>query len=523
MPLLEVFFINFPTGLLCGEIRKAYVEFVNVSKCPLTALKVVSKHPEFFTFGGNTAVLTPLSPSASENCSAYKTVVTDPTSVRTALLSSASSADFGIGTGGSPEVIQVPLPDAVLLPGASVQLPMWLRGPDEEGVHEINFLFYYESIKKHSKMCHRVLRHTAVICTSRSLHVRATVCRSNALGDEEGRGDNMLLFVDVENINTSETGVKEFHIVQVSSNSKHWKLQKSVNISGDKDTKLASRERAKLCFKAVRCKNLEENYTFADIVFGNEQIISSASPCADFFFQSLSSEFKRTHVQSHAHASQRAVKQSLDETVRLIQRCSEVDLNIVVLWKAYVVEDSKQLILEGQHHVALNTVGKEAFSFPQKQELPETVLLKFFRPENTPVPARPTPEQLSNLIKTSLHYPESFNHSFHQKSLCLVPVTLLLSNCSQAVVDVMIDLRHKPTSSEALEIHGSFTWLGQTQYKLQLKGQEVYSLQLKACFVHTGVYNLGTPRVFAKLVDQVTLFETSQQNSMPALIIINNI
>ncbi|KAF4803267.1 Trafficking protein particle complex subunit 8 [Turdus rufiventris] len=438
MPLLEVFFINFPTGLLCGEIKKAYVEFVNVSKCPLTALKVVSKHPEFFTFGGNTAVLTPLSPSASENCSAYKTVVTDPTSVRTALLSSASSADFGVGTGGSPEVIQVPLPDAVLLPGASVQLPMWLRGPDEEGVHEINFLFYYESIKKHSKMCHRVLRHTAVICTSRSLHVRATVCRSNALGDDEGRGDNMLLFVDVENINTSEMGVKEFHIVQVSSNSKHWKLQKSVNISGDK-----------------------ENYTFADIVFGNEQ--------------------------------------------------------------AYVVEDSKQLILEGQHHVALNTVGKEAFSFPQKQELPETVLLKFFRPENTPVPTRPTPEQLSNLIKTSLHYPESFNHSFHQKSLCLVPVTLLLSNCSQAVVDVMIDLRHKPTSSEALEIHGSFTWLGQTQYKLQLKGHEVYSLQLKACFVHTGVYNLGTPRVFAKLVDQVTLFETSQQNSMPALIIINNI
>lgn len=149
---IQVFFINFPTGLLCGEIKKAYVEFVNVSKCPLTALKVVSKHPEFFTFGGNTAVLTPLSPSASENCSAYKTVVTDPTSVRTALLSSASSADFGVGTGGSPEVIQVPLPDAVLLPGASVQLPMWLRGPDEEGVHEINFLFYYESIKKHSKM-----------------------------------------------------------------------------------------------------------------------------------------------------------------------------------------------------------------------------------------------------------------------------------------------------------------------------------------------------------------------------------
>ncbi|XP_019402994.1 PREDICTED: trafficking protein particle complex subunit 8 isoform X3 [Crocodylus porosus] len=523
MPLLEVFFINFPTGLLCGEIRKAYVEFVNVSKCPLTALKVVSKHPEFFTFGGNTAVLTPLSPSASENCSAYKTVVTDSTSLRTALLSSASSGDFGAGMGSQPEVIHVPLLDSVLLPGASVQLPMWLHGPDEEGVHEINFLFYYESIRKHSKMCHRVLRHTAVICTSRSLNVRATVSRSNALEDEEGRGDNMLVFVDVENINTSETGVKEFHVVQVSSNSKHWKLQKSVKVSEDKDTKLASRERAKLCFKAVRCKSSDETYTFADIVFGNEQIISSASPCADFFFRSLSSQLKRARVQSSTLVSQAAAKQSFDEAVRLIQKCSEVDLNIVVLWKAYVVEDSKQLILEGQHHVALHTVGKEAFSFPRKLEQPEMVLLKFFRPENTPAATRPTPEQLSNLIKTSLRYPESFNHSFNQKSLCLVPVTLLLSNCSQADVDVIIDLRHKTTSPEALEVHGSFTWLGQTQYKLQLKSQEVYSLQLKACFVHTGVYNLGTPRVFAKLADQVTLFETSQQNSMPALIIINNI
>lgn len=78
-------------------------------------------------------------------------------------------------------------------------------------------------------------------------------------------------------------------------------------------------------------------------------------------------------------------------------------------------------------------------------------------------------------------------------------------------------------SPEMLEIHGSFTWLGQTQYKLQLKSLEVSSLQLKACFVHAGVYNLGTPRVFARLLDQVTLFETSQQNSMPALIIINSI
>ncbi|XP_057359959.1 trafficking protein particle complex subunit 8 isoform X2 [Manis pentadactyla] len=525
MPLLEVFFIHFPTGLLCGEIRKAYVEFVNVSKCPLTELKVVSKRPEFFTFGGNTAVLTPLSPSASENCSAYKTVVTDSTSVCAALLSSASSVDFGIGTGSPPEVAPVPLPDTILMPGASVQLPMWLRGPDEEGVHEINFLFYYESLKKQPKIRHRILRHTAVVCTSRSLNVRASVCRSNSFEDEEGRGGSMLVFVDVENTNTSEAGVKEFHIVQVSSSSKHWKLQKSVNLSENKDAKLASREKGKFCFKATRCKEKEvaaqssEKHTFADVTLGNEQIVSSASPCADFFYRSLSSECKKPPAQPCVHTE----KQSVGEAVRWIQKCNEVDLSIVILWKAYVVEDSKQLILEGQHHVTLRTIGKEAFSCPQKQEPPEMELLKFFKSENTTVSSRPSVEQLSNLIKTNFHYPESFNHPFHQKSLCLVPVTLLLSNCSKASVDVIVDLRHKTTSPEALEIHGSFTWLGQTQYKLQLKSQEIHSLQLKACFVHTGVYNLGTPRVFAKLSDQFSVFETSQQNSMPALIIINDV
>ncbi|RXM29241.1 Trafficking protein particle complex subunit 8 [Acipenser ruthenus] len=279
MPLLEVFFINFPTGLLCGEIRKAHVEFVNVSKVLLTGLKVASKHPEFFTFGSNTAALTPQSPTASENCSAYKTIVTDSTSACTALTSLVSPVDFGMGSGNSSlGVIDIPLPDSVLLPGASIQLPLWLRGPDKEGVHEINFLFYYESANKVSKLSHRVLRHTAVICTSRSLSVRATVCRSNTFQDEEdGRNGNMLVFVDVENINTSEGGVQEFHIVQVSSSSKQWRFQKCINPSEDKDAKLTSRERGKLCFKATTCKYQDATsgalgkYTFADIILGNEQ------------------------------------------------------------------------------------------------------------------------------------------------------------------------------------------------------------------------------------------------------------
>lgn len=144
-----MFFLNFPTALLCGEIRKAWVEFVNVSAIPLTGLRVVSTHPEFFTFGSATSDLTPVTPTASEHCSAYKTVVM-PSSVAAVTL--VSPASFGMTGDDRPTVADIPLTGGVLGPGEALQIPLWLRGPDREGVHEIHFLFYYESVGKNAKL-----------------------------------------------------------------------------------------------------------------------------------------------------------------------------------------------------------------------------------------------------------------------------------------------------------------------------------------------------------------------------------
>uniref|UniRef100_A0A673XVI4 Trafficking protein particle complex subunit 8 n=1 Tax=Salmo trutta TaxID=8032 RepID=A0A673XVI4_SALTR len=541
MPLLEVFFLQFPTALLCGEIRKAYVEFCNVSHVPLCGLRVASTHPDFFTFGSSSLAtpLTPLSPTSFENCSAYKTLATPPgaTPGSVTAVTLVSAADFGSGGGGvfgtgGKRVAEIPLGEGTLTPGESTQLPLWLRGPDQEGVHEINFLFYYESAEKGGKISHRVLRHTVFICASRSLSIRATACRSNTLPEEEreeGRNGSMLVFVDVENINTSEAGVREFHIAQVSSSSKQWRLHKCINPAEDKDCKLTTRERGKLCFRATRCKPHEEKYTFADLSLGNEQIISSTTPCADFFFRRCQpSESWRPLIAvetqgRHSRSQGAGPGGGAEDITGVVRKCNEVDLDIIVLWKAFVVEDNKQVILEGQLHVALQTIGKEACSLTQKEKQDlwsdETKIELFQLPPPT---TRPSMEQLSHLIKTNLHYPESYSHPFVQKSLCMVPVTLMLSNCSLAQVDAIIDLRHKTTSPESLEVHGSFTWLGQTQYKLQLRAQEVMRLPLRAGFLHAGVYNLGTPRVFAKLADQGAMCETSQQTATPALIIINS-
>ncbi|KAJ3598805.1 hypothetical protein NHX12_032769 [Muraenolepis orangiensis] len=528
MPLME-----FPTALLCGEITKAYVEFCNVSGVALRGLRVASTHPTFFTFGSgsssssSSAATTPLSPGSAEICSAYQTLATPPGDPHHHLHPGSqppppppvylvsSPVDSG-SVRGKGAAMEIPVEGGLLRPGQSAQLPLWLRGPDTEGVHEINFLFYYESAEKGGRISHRVLRHNVFICASRSLSVCATACQSsvapgedhppsgeNPEDSEDGDHlrDGMLVFVDVENVNM------------------------------DKDCKLTSRERAKLCFRASRCKPLkatsttEDKYTFADLNLGNERIVSSTTPCADFFFRCCPGVAVRKEAGRSSHPSSRPPAGhwnwggGTSEVASLVRKCNELDLNVIVLWKAYVVEDNKQLILEGQLHVTLQTVGKEACSLPQKEEAQEMVLLKF-KPDLPPPVIQPSVEQL----------------------LCVVPVTLTLSNCSLGEVDVLIDLRHKTISPDSLEVHGSFTWLGQTQYRRRLRPQEVARLPLRACFLHAGVYNLSTPRVFAKFTapaknnnnnnkkkkkkeevrEEGVAVETSQQAASPALIIITS-
>ncbi|XP_061153896.1 trafficking protein particle complex subunit 8-like isoform X6 [Syngnathus typhle] len=371
MPLMEVFFLQFPTALLCGEIRKAYVEFCNVSGVSLCGLRVASTHPEFFTFGNPSAgtPLTPLSPASAENFSAYKTLAAAPGS-GAACETLVSADDFG----PTSDMVDVP-GGGTLEPGHSVQLPLWLRGPDQEGVHEINFLFYYESPDKRSKISHRVVRHSVFICASRSLSVQASA-HASAIPPQRGQdqdGGSTLVFVDVENINTSDAAVREFHIVQVSSGSQHWSLSKCINPAKDKDCKVSSKERAKLCFRAAPCKarraslDRAEMFTFADVNLSDERIVSSATPCGDFFCCRRTSKACRADACSSGSRTPSGGRSLGEDLVRVVNECDRLDLNIIVIWKAYVVEDSKQLILEGQLHVALQAVGEEATSLAPKQ------------------------------------------------------------------------------------------------------------------------------------------------------------
>lgn len=503
MPLLEVFFLHFPSALLCGEIRKAYIEFCNMSSVGLCGLRVVSTHPTFFTFGSSSSPYTPetpLTPHSAQNCSAYKTVASEPQPSHVLV----SAQDFLQPS----SVISIPIDGGVLKPGACMQLPLWLRGPDKEGVHEINFLFYYESTEKGGKISHRVLRHTVFICSSRSLSVQASACHTSHPGPAlpspqpeptQSMPSGTLVFVDVENINMSEAGVKEFHIVQVSSCGQRWCLQSCINPSHHKEWRLSSRERAKLCFRAVQCRappDAAEKYTFADLNLASERVVSSATPCGDFFFRCCEAQTQNPteHTQT-----------------------PELDLHLIVLWKAFVVEDNKQLILEGQLHVALQNVGQKSTESPSL-DTADMMLLKF-RSEPTPPPAVPKLD-LSELLRTNLSYPQNHSHAFSTSSMCVVSVSLTLTNLSLSAAQVSVELQHRATG-EGVDPCTLFSWVGKSQYRVVLSPEEVLSLPLRACFYGAGVYDLSSCRVLVRPI-QSDASPESVHSHCPALIVINN-
>ncbi|XP_020783321.2 trafficking protein particle complex subunit 8 isoform X2 [Boleophthalmus pectinirostris] len=502
MPLLEVFFLQFPSALLCGEIRKAYIEFCNMSSVGLCGLRVVSTHPTFFTFGSATSSpLTPLTPGSAENCSAYKTVTGVPQHSHVLV----SAQDFLQPS----SVISIPIEGGVLRPGESMQLPLWLRGPDKEGVHEINFLFYYESTEKGGKISHRVLRHTVFICSSRSLSVTASACHTPgpALSTPHQpdphqsnpvQPSGTLVFVDVENVNLSEAGVREFHIVQVSSCGQRWCLQTCINPSHNKEWRLSSRERAKLCFRAVQCRapsDAADKFTFVDMNLANERVVSSATPCGDFFFRCCD-----TKSQSPTELSP-----------------TELDLHIIVIWKAFVVEDNKQLILEGQLHVALQDIGQKT---PELHNLDTAdMMLLRFRSEPALPPAVPKLD-FSELVRTNLSYPESHSHAFGSSSMCVVCVSLTLTNMSVSAAQVSVELQHR-NSGEAADPCTLFSWVGKSQYRVMLGPEEVRCLPLHACFYSAGVYDLSSCRVLVRPAQSDALPESIHSHG-PALIVINN-
>ena len=129
--------MNFPKTLLCGEVHPVSLNFTNTGSVPLHNLKVALNNPKFFTLGGVNTDIPKFSgvyhiESQSSNC-------------RT-----CASADKDFSQ--LSRVMDINIPSGTLHPKSTVTVPAWVRGNDIGGIHEVNFLFYYEPAQQMPKI-----------------------------------------------------------------------------------------------------------------------------------------------------------------------------------------------------------------------------------------------------------------------------------------------------------------------------------------------------------------------------------
>ncbi|KAK3581188.1 hypothetical protein CHS0354_024722 [Potamilus streckersoni] len=365
MPLLQVSFSNFPKSLLCGEVHPIVVYFTNSGSSPLHRLKVACSNPKFFTLSSHG--------ESPKFAGVYHTDnITDGIN-RTHFTTTLNCKDAG----NVNRVVDISIPNGILQPKSTISIPAWIRGDDIGGIHEVDFLFYYEPVQKMSKIRHRLLRHTTIVNTIESLSVRAVAYRASKYDSFacDGKVGACFLSCEMENLSQvqiQKKHVKQIQIVQISCASPHWVL-KGVSTSQDShDVTIGSREILQLCLRGEKQSNLTESVhlkgntlLFTDIVLSS-QISSSKSPCVDFYYRSQTcfKPLEEETVQKSSSNFDVSVK-SIEADLSHLNCAIELGMTLIILWQAHIVDERGQdSVSLGQHHVTIDKLDTIFTSYP---------------------------------------------------------------------------------------------------------------------------------------------------------------
>lgn len=519
MPQLQVSFCQFPQTLLCGEVHAIMLQFTNIGSSPLHKLKVGSSNPEFFTLGSHGEM--PKFPS----------VYQDTTNVP----KSSSSCEYNSIVNSEVScVVDIALPNGVLQPKNTLSVPAWIRGNDIGGVHEAHFMFYYEPCQSSPKPRYRLLRHTAVINTLESLSVRAVARRGNNTSQTGGTTGSCVVFCELENLSqvqAQRAHVKEVQINQVSCASEKWTIQHLSSEDCSSEIQIGSRETMQICLKAIRSPtNIEsirgkECVLFSDVSFDNQQICSSLTPCADFYFRSKS----RVKLSPDEQDISVSTADDLSEFKCAIQ----IGLTLVIIWKAFVINENGEVqIRVGQHHVHIEKIDTIFTSYPIKIK-PDPPPLKFIKTEEDEEENKKLDSEVTTqIVDISFCHKSEITHNFSNSRVCIVPVVTMLHNCSKVPVEVLIDTSKSPDrfhsrpenpfSNQSYPSHSScFNWVSQTMTQLKIEPNQQKPVRLSAAFSKPGIYNLNRLSVFVTYSSNSSQM-VLQKHSSPSVVVVND-
>lgn len=519
MPQLQVSFCNFPQTLLCGEVHAIMLQFTNIGSSPLHKLKVGSSNPEFFTLGSHGE--TPKFPSV------YQVTSEVPNLNLSCEFNSKVTNDVSC-------VVDINIPNGVLQPKNTLSVPAWIRGNDIGGVHETHFMFYYEPCHSTPKLRHRLLRHTAVINTLESLSVRAVARRGNSSSQTRGSTGSCIVFCELENLSqvqAQRAHVKEVQINQVSCASDKWTIQHLSSQQNKSEIQVGSRETMQICLKAIRSPtNIElikgkDCVLFSDVSFDNQQICSSLTPCADFYFRS------KSKAKLFSDDEDLLVNTSGDQ---MDLKCAiQIGLTLVIIWKAFVINDTGEVqIRVGQHHVHIEKIDTIFTSYPIKIK-PDPPPLKFIKEEDDEEHKKLDSEVTTQLVDISFSHKSEITHNFNTSRVCIVPVVVMLHNCAKVPIEVLIDTSKSPDKfqsrpevafpAQSYPSHSScFNWLSQTMTQLKIEPNQQKPVRLSAGFSKPGIYNLNRLSVFVTYTTDSSQMVLQKHNS-PSVLVVSDV
>eukprot|EP00794_Sanderia_malayensis_P018865 gene18865-20765_t len=494
MPKLQIWMMNFPVTLLCGEVRMTQFVFKNEGKMALKNLHIYCNHPENSCIDKQ---------STTEDINSKESIyeLVDKESVRHSLFDNTCDVDLE-----SP--LNVPLRNGLLLPGEEISVPVWIHGIATPGVHELDYLFYYEPEKPTSAVPYRVLHQTVRLQTLATLNLSACVRKSSSelfptmdeVDNTDSSGCNSLISVHIENRAQGSAFPRcvEFTVLQISCFSRDMNFT-NVSKTSSSYEKLRPGEALLMFLKANNNVSDSELSKVSQISFIDRAIDGTRSPAIDFFSRTNYSPTIKDKIQPNSTRT-----------------------GLVIFWQTSYIDDScVRHIIYGQTHAAVLEDVTSSHSLIQRQSLsPLSVSPSYDMVDHnwTHTPVQSSTNKLSiKLLHSSL-----IQHDFKENRICRIRVLFVVKNLSENEVQVSVKPKSITESSmneksqdatDAATIKAvSITtdnfaqmnirddnqlsssvdcWIGKTRRNLKLGPFSRERIEFAAIVLHPGLYNLN--------------------------------
>ncbi|XP_046398527.1 trafficking protein particle complex subunit 8 isoform X2 [Ischnura elegans] len=550
MPLLQVVFKELPTELVGGEIRRTEVEICNIGlrSLSLKSLYVATPSPNSFCFGfaaphieeggdtkaGDTVIAKWRNVPPGDGLTKDRCL--PPGVWRLGVNSIAKRA--------SGETLDK---DGLLGPGQGLVLPMWVRGPEGQGEKSVSLslLFYYEAaddlhvetsgVQKGSfqrgqrRPCHRLIRHSWKVDMLDAVELRGR--GGGSIGEVlPGCGSSpqsLNLTLNLKNCSPSNLRpgvgmVSEVRLLRASLASLHWTLAPTRPIL-PLEVKLGAQESINLLFKAHRSSNedsREDEILFSDVVLDSSEspevqldphVQHWALPAMPFSYLSKIGEESRSgkNMNEMGDDDKGGKSESDANASSEPPMPTRLDATLILRWRAMVkwntISDGAEAMVKehwvyGQHQVSIDalslTPGSNQSvlggSMPWSQSTLHT--LPSLVSQLSPL------EILQRLVTHTIYHPPQVTHDFSCSRLCLVPVKLLLQNCSSYHLTVEVQTSsiggYPGNKNQMYSPHpsGQFLWVGRVSaiVNLQPHAPSQDPITLTAAFPAPGTYNLAS-------------------------------